>query len=67
MTNVKRVFFITRAEAEKIRKEIGDAYIMEDMPHYELEDGTIMYGGAGAPATYERFYTASTKSQSKDI
>lgn len=38
MTNVKRVFFITKEEA----KQLGD-YVLDYQPHYELEDGTIVY------------------------
>lgn len=49
MKNVKRVFFLTEEEVRKINKETGDGYIYERVPHYELEDGTIIYGKIGYP------------------
>lgn len=42
MTNVKRTFFITKEEA----KELG-AYVLYQSPHYELEDGSILYTCGG--------------------
>lgn len=56
MTNVRRIFFITEVEAKQLRIEFDDPYIAHDMPHYELEDGTVQYGKLGAPAAYERWY-----------
>lgn len=40
MKNVKRTFFITLEEA----KALGNIYISQCLPHFELEDGTILYG-----------------------
>ncbi|HUH57848.1 MAG TPA: hypothetical protein VL020_04980 [Pseudomonadales bacterium] len=51
MTNVKRVFFITKEE----RIALGDLYVTENMPHYELEDGTILYTKAGGPSSIEHW------------
>jgi hypothetical protein len=51
MTNVKRVFFITEEE----RIALNDPYITEHMPHYELEDGTILYTKAGGPSSIDHW------------
>lgn len=49
MLNVKRVFFFENdEEAEAVRKKTGDRYIMTHMPHYELENGEIVYSCGGA-------------------
>lgn len=48
MINVKRVFFLTVEETEKLRNESGDGYILNHHPHYELEDGTTLYTRGGA-------------------
>ena len=42
MTNVKRIFFLTKEEATKI-----GGYVLYQSPHYELEDGTILYTCGG--------------------
>jgi len=43
MKNVKRVFFLTEEEAKQQRSITGNRLIDWSMPHYELEDGTIVY------------------------
>jgi len=47
MTNVKRVFFITKEERQELNKI--DGYILHDLPHFELEDGRVLYGKMGWP------------------
>lgn len=39
MKSVKRVFFLTASEV----KQLNDPYILTHMPHYELEDGAVVY------------------------
>lgn len=51
MKNVKRIFFL----GEKEVKALGDVYLVSNMPHYELEDGTILYTKAGGPANMEHW------------
>lgn len=51
MVNVKKVFFLTEDEV----KRLGDKYVVHDMPHYELDDGSILYTKKGAPSVYEHW------------
>ena len=46
MLNVKRTFFLTKAEVDSLRKITGLGDITERAPHYELENGTIIYAQA---------------------
>lgn len=45
MKNVKRTFFITAEEAQSIRNETKNEFTTHLLPHYELEDGSIIYSG----------------------
>lgn len=45
--NVKKTFFITKKMSDELNKR--DGFISHRLPHYELEDGTIMYGKVGYP------------------
>lgn len=65
MINVKRTFFITEKEAKKIRIDLDNPYIMHDMPHYELSDGTVLYGCAGTPAAYDRWYSTPPNKENR--
>lgn len=56
MKKVKRTFFITESEAKELRKKFKDGYIYHQVPHFELEDGTIIYGKIGYPAGGEVWY-----------
>lgn len=56
MTNVKRIFFLTVEEVEAQRKETGDKYISAEGPHFELEDGTIIYAKTGHPAARDLWF-----------
>lgn len=47
MTDVKRIFFLTEDETKKLCEETGDQYILNKMPHYELESGVILYARGG--------------------
>lgn len=51
MRNVKRIFFLSPEEV----KELGDRYVVSNMPHYELEDGTILYTKGGAPSEVQHW------------
>lgn len=63
MINVKRTFFLTAEEA----KEIGD-YVADNMPHYELEDGSILYTcGGGADYAIEHWTSSNGKVGGRDI
>lgn len=42
MINVKRTFFLTKEEARAI-----GPYVEPNMPHYELEDGSVLYTCGG--------------------
>lgn len=56
MENVKRTFFLTKEEAEQQRKITGNSYIDWQSPHYELENGKIVWGLSGGPAAIERWH-----------
>lgn len=45
MKNVKRIFFLSEGEV----KDLKDGYIDYQMPCFELEDGSILYGKIGYP------------------
>lgn len=58
MKNVKRIFFLTEEEAKIKREILGNKYIDFLSPHYELTDGTMVWGMVGGPATNERWHTS---------
>ncbi len=58
MQNVKRTFFLTKEEVKKQQEITGNQYIDYGSPHYELEDGTIMWGQLGYPADGSRWHSA---------
>ncbi len=62
MQNVRKVFFLSESEAKEKREKLGDAFIDHLMPHYELEDGTIIWGKLGYPAAGERWWAEGKKS-----
>lgn len=49
MKNVKRTFFLTQEEVKEVNDKFNDGYIIHELPHYELEDGIILYGKIGYP------------------
>ena len=51
MNNVKRIFFLTKEECRKI-----DGFVYSEAPHYELEDGTMMYAKHGFPGGGETWW-----------
>ena len=60
MTNVKRIFFITKEEEEKIRASTGDQFITCGGPCFELEDGTIIETPSGKfTVSHRRTWTYS--------
>jgi hypothetical protein len=61
MENVKRVFFLTEEEVKEQQKIVGNNLIDHLSPHYELENGEIMWGMIGYPAAGERFHSAVAK------
>lgn len=48
MIKVKKVFFLTDEETDDLIDLTGDKYILKNMPHYLLEDGTMLYSTGGA-------------------
>ena len=61
MTNVKRTFFLTKEECKRIGEETGDEYISPELPHYELDDGTLMYGKQGYSVSMECWWAVLGK------
>lgn len=51
MKEVKKIFFLSEEEVKELHKQ-GDNYIVHEAPHYELEDGTIIYAKVGYPDAY---------------
>lgn len=49
MRNVTRTFFLTKEEAESQRAIIGMRNIAYQVPHYELDDGSILWGWHSYP------------------
>jgi|JI10StandDraft_1071094.scaffolds.fasta_scaffold452783_3 hypothetical protein len=63
MTNVKRIFFLTKEEATKV-----GAYVLCQSPHYELEDGTILYTcGVVADCALEQWTSTDGTVGGRDI
>lgn len=63
MINVKRVFFLTKEEAEKI-----GGYVLYQSPHYELEDGNILYTCGGiADYALEQWTSTQGRVGGRDI
>lgn len=56
MNKVKTIFFLTEEEAKQLRKETNDPFIDHLSPHFEMEDGSTIYGKVGGPAVYERWH-----------
>lgn len=56
MKNVKRTFFLTEEEVKEQIKITGNRLIDHLSPHYELEDGTILYGLVTGVTDTERFH-----------
>lgn len=58
MKDVKRIFFLDKEEAEKLKG--NNVFILrnkaEKFPCYELEDGSIMYPHYGCPSEGEVWY-----------
>lgn len=54
--HVKKTFFITEEEAEILRDFHGDNFITHVWPHYELENGKVMFCKYWWPAMWEIFY-----------
>lgn len=49
---VKNIFFLTKSETNKVRQENKDSYILDNQPHYELEDGRVLYTRGGVVSEY---------------
>lgn len=56
MMRVKNIFFLTMEETEREREYTGNHYIDYLSPHFELENGSIIYGCISYPAAGERYW-----------